>query len=483
MTLLAALHSAAGTLQALAAAWISIMRAAAPPLRTYSLDCRMPRLPPVEKSPHTRLRATDWPGVGYSVVTFVQSQSSSSATICARPVSVPCPISERAIRTTTVSSGRMTTHAFISGEPSCARTTLVPNGIFRPRVSPAPTAAVPMTNERRSIFGVLMIMALPLCLRRGVNGFAHLLERTATADVGDPRVDVGVGRLRLVLQKRRHRHDHPGLAVTALGHVVVDPGLLDLVQDAAVRQALDRGDLLALHRGDRQHAGTDRLAVEVHRAGTAHRDAASVLGPREADLLSDRPQKGRIGADVDLLGFAVDGQARHGLSSQDCPSLQRLDLHLAPLDGAAGRVVGPVAELKRERSLRVLAVLNAGGLDAVQHHGELRALGRDLVRVPFAAGLGHRRDLGHVDDSAGAVGRVGTLLVDVHLVGVGRGDRVGIRAADEDTAVRGVIRPELRPDLKILVGALRDEEAALALVRDDGAGLGAPVGITDPVPV
>jgi hypothetical protein len=54
----------------------------------------------------------------------------------------------------------MTTQALISGEPSCARTTPAPNGIFKPRVSPAPTAAVPMTNERRSIFGVL-IMALP----------------------------------------------------------------------------------------------------------------------------------------------------------------------------------------------------------------------------------------------------------------------------------------------------------------------------------
>src|SRR5690349_1396507 len=223
MTLLAALHSAAGTPQAVAAACTSMTRAAAPPLRTYSLDCRMPRLPPVEKSPQTRLRATDWAGVGYSVVTFAQSQSSSSATICARPVSVPCPISERAIRTTTVSSGRMTTQALISGAPSCARTTPVPNGIFRPRVSPAPTAAVPMTNARRSIFGVFVIMAVPLCLRRGVNGLAHLLERAAPADVGDPRVDVGVGGLRLVLQECRHRHDHPGLAVTALRHVVVDP--------------------------------------------------------------------------------------------------------------------------------------------------------------------------------------------------------------------------------------------------------------------
>ena len=86
ITLFAALHSEAGTFHSLAAAWISIMRAAAPPLRTYSCDSRMPRLPPVEKAPQTRLRATLSPGVGYSVVTFDQSHSSSSATSWARPV-------------------------------------------------------------------------------------------------------------------------------------------------------------------------------------------------------------------------------------------------------------------------------------------------------------------------------------------------------------------------------------------------------------
>src|SRR5262249_4684644 len=45
----------------------------------------MPRLPPVDMSPHTRLRATFWPGVGYSVVTFDQSHSSSSATSWSEP--------------------------------------------------------------------------------------------------------------------------------------------------------------------------------------------------------------------------------------------------------------------------------------------------------------------------------------------------------------------------------------------------------------
>src|SRR5437773_7759746 len=95
MTLFAAVHSEAGTFHSFAAAWTCIMRAAAPPLRTYSFDCRTPRLPPVEKSPQARLRATLWPGVGYSITTLFQSQSSSSAMSCARPVIVPWPISAR----------------------------------------------------------------------------------------------------------------------------------------------------------------------------------------------------------------------------------------------------------------------------------------------------------------------------------------------------------------------------------------------------
>src|SRR5882762_4491447 len=188
------------------------MRAVAPPLRTYWCEVRMPRLPPVEKSPHARLRATLWPGVGYSVVTFDQSHSSSSATSWARPVSVPCPISERAMRITTVSSGRITTQALTSGEPSAARTTVGPKGIPIPSARPAPAAAVPSTKVRRFSLTCLF-MAGPLRVGGGVNCFTRLLEGAATADIGDGFVDVLVGRFRLLLEQGRNRHDHAALAI------------------------------------------------------------------------------------------------------------------------------------------------------------------------------------------------------------------------------------------------------------------------------
>ena len=114
----------------------------------------MARLPEELKLPQTRLRATFSPGVGISVVTFDQSHSSSSATSCASPVCDPWPISARAMRITTVSSGRTTTQAFNSGLLLCASAVSAPNGTAKPRLSPPPTAAVPTRNERRSIFGM-----------------------------------------------------------------------------------------------------------------------------------------------------------------------------------------------------------------------------------------------------------------------------------------------------------------------------------------
>src|SRR6202047_3371486 len=200
----ARLHSEAGTSHSLAAAWINIMRAVAPPLRTYSFEVRMPRLPPVEKSPHARLRATLCPGVGYSVVTFDQSHSSSSATSWARPVRVPWPISDRAIRMTTVSSGRITTQALTSGEPSAACTAVgPPKGISRASARAAPAAAVPMTKARRLSLGI-WFMVRSSSVRGGVDRLAHLLEGAAAADIGDGAGDVGVGRIRVGLEHGRH---------------------------------------------------------------------------------------------------------------------------------------------------------------------------------------------------------------------------------------------------------------------------------------
>src|ERR1700682_2679710 len=256
----------------------------------------MPRLPPVEKSPHARLRATLWPGVGYSVVTFDQSHSSASATSWARPVSVPCPISERAMRMTTVSSGRITTQALTSGEPSAARTTVgPPKGRPGPWRRPAPAAALPMTKARRLSLGVTcLFMAVPSGVRGRVDRLANLLKGSASADIGDGLVDLLVGRLRLFLEKRCHRHDHAALAIAALRNVIGDPGLLHLVQRAIAGETFDSGDLFAGGFADQDAAGAHRDAVDMDGASAALCNAAPVFGAGQSAVLPDRPKQRRI---------------------------------------------------------------------------------------------------------------------------------------------------------------------------------------------
>src|SRR5262245_55353280 len=173
--------------------------------------------------------------------------------------------------------------------------------------------------------------------------------------------------------------------------------------------------------------------------------------PQGVDLLAVFPERFPL---VPLLGQTY--------AQLDWHRLQRPDLHYAPLDGAAGVLV-TVAKLQGERSLGELAVIDIDSLDSIQHDDQLPALGRDLIGIPFAASLGHRRYLGEIDDGSGTIIRLWPLVIDIHLVGALRADVFGIGNANENAAVGGVIGPELGSDLEVLVGVLRDQMATLAL--------------------
>src|SRR2546421_1953671 len=187
----------------------------------------MPRLPPVDISPHARLRARFCPAVICSVLIFLQSHSSSSATSCARPVIVPWPISERATRITQLSSGRTTTQALSS-------TGIAPWADARGRLNasarPPPAAAESIMNLRRAR---LVFMSDLLLASRQVDCRANALVGAAAADVAHRLVDLLIGRLGFFPQQRCRRHDLSRLAVAALRHVERRPGLLHRVRGAA----------------------------------------------------------------------------------------------------------------------------------------------------------------------------------------------------------------------------------------------------------
>src|SRR5580765_2838954 len=273
----------------------------------------MPRLPPVPISPQTRWRARFWPGVIDSVATFFQSHSSSSATSCARPVRVPCPISERAMRITHVSSGLTTTQAWTSAPASaalCASADPDPNGRRTPMARPAVAAAVPTMKLRREKFAFFMSRLLPA--GRYVHRRANALIGAAPADVGHRVVDVPVGRFGLLPQEGRRSHDLPGLAVTTLWDVELRPCLLHGMR-AGGRQAFDGNDLVRrLHAGNGQDTRAHELSVDVHGAGAALRDAAPILGARQADLLTDDPEQRGISLYLHVTDAAVDVELRHG---------------------------------------------------------------------------------------------------------------------------------------------------------------------------
>src|SRR5215831_6049659 len=144
IVLFSASQSAASTFQRCAAA-ISISRALAPALRRYSCEARIDWLPPVAIEPHTRLRLRFSALDTNSNLTLRQSHSSSSATSMGSPVELPCPISERATRISTESSGRMTIQAVSSGSFVAASA----EGILSSSAKPAPSAEETFRKSRR----------------------------------------------------------------------------------------------------------------------------------------------------------------------------------------------------------------------------------------------------------------------------------------------------------------------------------------------
>ena len=118
-------------------------------------------------------------------------------------------------------------------------------------------------------------------------------------------------------EQGRRRHDHPALAIAALGHVEFCPGLLDGM-GAVRRQALDGDDIIqGLDGSERQDAGAYRIAINVDGTGPALADPATVFRAGQAKLFTQDPkERGRsIGGHVH--GLAVDTDLRHA-SSQGC---------------------------------------------------------------------------------------------------------------------------------------------------------------------
>src|ERR1700716_4174020 len=147
-----------------------------------------------------------------------------------------------------------------------------------------------------------------LCrVERGVDD--ALIAGAAAQIARDRDPHLLLGRIGIVAQEFDQRRQHAGRAETALQAVVVAEGLLQRVQlGIAHRDALDRGDLVAVGLHRQHQAGARRLAVEQDRAGAAYAVLAAKMRAGEPEIMPDKIRQGDADLDLLLVTLAVDGQ-------------------------------------------------------------------------------------------------------------------------------------------------------------------------------
>src|SRR6266853_6832757 len=121
--------------------------------------------------------------------------------------------------------------------------------VLNPINRPPPNAALALRNSRRE-----RSMSGPL-LCRVLDSLADSHISAAATDVPRHRgVDIAIGRVGVGREQRRRGHDLAGLAIAALRHLQLDPGLLDLFAGGGGSDGLDGGDALAGRCSDRRDA-------------------------------------------------------------------------------------------------------------------------------------------------------------------------------------------------------------------------------------
>src|SRR5215475_11259664 len=205
---------------------------------------------------------------------------------------------------------RMKAFGANSSDPAAS---LRASGRLKLKTSPPPAAALAARKLRRdrlaseAIRSRIMSASLLVRQRGELDRLADANISSAAANVAAHGVvDIGIGRMRVACEKRRGRHDLSGLAVAALDHFMVEPGLLDLRACRCRADPLDGGHLRLADAVNRSDAGTGGDAVDMHSAGAAQRHAASELRPGHAEHIAQDPEQRRIAIHIDAVCGSVD---------------------------------------------------------------------------------------------------------------------------------------------------------------------------------
>ena len=122
------------------------------------------------------------------------------------------------------------------------------------------------------------------------------------------RRDVVGRRIGIAVDQGRAAHHEARRAEAALHGVVRDERRLHRVQRFALREALDGGDLAATDVDGKQHARSNRHAVEPDRASRAGAPIAADFRPGQPELVAQHFDERRGGFDRNVALDAVDVQ-------------------------------------------------------------------------------------------------------------------------------------------------------------------------------
>ena len=153
----------------------------------------------------------------------------------------------------------------------------------------------------------------------------------------------------MLFDERDGRHHEPRRAEATHQRVTIAERLLHWMKRAAVGQAVDRSNLLALRFNGERRARVGRAAIDDHRAGAADTAITAAFVAGEVSFVSQRVQQRHARLNVQTESLAVDEQLdRHRTWTHDGGSRLRLR------DGGSGH-----ARNERGHSSRLQEVATA----------------------------------------------------------------------------------------------------------------------------
>jgi len=132
---------------------------------------------------------------------------------------------------------------------------------------------------------------------------------TAPANIPVESFDyLRAGRRGVALQQSDGRQDHTRHAVAALHRAFLDEHVLDRMQISIPRQPLNCFNFVALDLGEFSQTGSDRIAVEQHRARAALALAAPEFRSGKIEIFPQYVEQRALRITRDTLGFPVQGE-------------------------------------------------------------------------------------------------------------------------------------------------------------------------------